>query len=61
MEWLELELFDDNSYDDYVNINWIEKARSEGELGHALTGKGLYLDTVDNLYKWKSILIYDFI
>ncbi len=44
VDWLELELFDDNTYDDYMNNYWIEKAKNESELGHALTGKGLFLD-----------------
>ena len=27
VDWLELELFDDNTYDDYLNSYWIEKAK----------------------------------
>lgn len=60
MQWLELELFDDTTFDDYLNSYWIQKAKEESALGHALTGKGLFYDQTAQRYKWRNILIYDY-
>jgi len=44
VNWLELELFDDCTFDDYSNQYWIDKSKSESQFNHALTGKGLHYD-----------------
>lgn len=44
MDWLPLELFDDTTYDDYSNEEWIFKKKDEDGNKRIIIGKGLYRD-----------------
>ena len=53
------ELFDDNTFDDYTNHDWITKAFEEKQQHHALTGKGLFKNQ-DDQYEWRPLTILDY-
>lgn len=48
-QWLPLELFDDTTFDDFSNDDWLIKAKSEKEFRHALTGKGLHMEVIHKI------------
>lgn len=56
VEWLPLELFDDTTYDDYSNEEWIKKKSDEDGRQRLITGKGLYKDAA-GMYIWKPIIV----
>lgn len=45
VEWLQLELFDDTSFDDNSNSDWINRREDEQYGDHILTGLGLYINS----------------
>ena len=55
--WLKLEFFDDKTYDDYSNEEWIEKGRQEDGTMKCIPAKALRRDPETNSYAWKDILI----
>lgn len=44
VEWLKLEYFDDTTYDDNSNEDWIRREIDEDGVKHPLTGLGLRMD-----------------
>lgn len=59
LNWLPLELFDDETFDDYAPQEWIEKAKDGTESEQlALKGKGCYLE--DGHHTWKDVLIHTY-
>ena len=60
LTWLPLELFDDETFDDYSPEEWIQKARSAGDgnspLG--LLGRGCIVEGGQHI--WQDVLIMDY-
>lgn len=55
-----MELFDDITYDDFSSEEWMDRATEEKTLHHALTAKGLIMNTSTKNYDWKPILITEY-
>lgn len=59
LNWLPLELFDDDTFDDYSPQEWIEKGKESKEDKYlALKGKGCYMEGGN--YIWKDVLIHSY-
>ena len=56
-EWLDLTYFDDSSFDDNANEDWIERTRDEENQMHKLTGRGTYEDKESKLIRFKSVIV----
>lgn len=57
LTWLPLDLFDDETYDDYSPEEWILKAGSGTEPGQLLALRGQGLSEVDGDRAWRPVLI----
>lgn len=55
LNWLPLELFDDETYDDYEAQEWIEKAKSEN--GEQLSLRALGLVDQNGTQIWRKVMI----
>ncbi len=57
-----MELFDDNTYDDYSNFEWINKAAQEESQRHALIGKALVKDqnNPEAQPKWHAVILINY-
>lgn len=49
-QWLPLELFDDTTFDDYQNKEWIERLLDDDGNYRIMTAKGLYYDYDNRVY-----------
>lgn len=56
MEWLELEFFDDVSFDDNDNEEWMNRQTDEEGVFHPLMGRGLHVDN-EGIKKYKQLII----
>lgn len=55
-DWLDLELFDDLTFDDYENSEWIAKKTDEENQSRILRGKALFKDE-NGVFLWKDFIV----
>lgn len=58
VEWLSLELFDDNSTDDFTNEDWIARRIDEDGRPRKLYAKCLVKE--EGFYNWHRIEVIDY-
>ncbi|KAL4427402.1 hypothetical protein ABPG74_009674 [Tetrahymena malaccensis] len=56
-EWLPLDLFDDNTFDDYQGREWVDRLQDEDGNSRIMIGKGLKYDSEQQKFIWLPIQI----
>ncbi|EGR27865.1 hypothetical protein IMG5_187090 [Ichthyophthirius multifiliis] len=55
--WLPLEIFDDNTFDDYQDGEWIDRLTDDDGNQRIMTAKGLYFEYDIQNYSWKPLIL----
>lgn len=56
VEWLPLELFDDKTFDDYSNEEWMQRQIDEDGSKRVILAKGLKKDPA-GYFTWKPLVV----